>query len=44
MSGFMRLSQQEIGYAAQAGVPMAGLMVPASGVLALLGGLSVWLG
>ena len=44
MSGFMHFSQQEIGYAAHAGVPMAGLLVPASGVLALLGGLSILLG
>ena len=44
MSGFLHFSQQEIGYAAQAGVPMARLLVPASGILALLGGLSILLG
>jgi putative oxidoreductase len=44
MSGFMHFSQQEIGYAAHAGVPMAGLLVPASGVLALVGGLSILFG
>jgi len=44
MSGFLHFSQQEIGYAAQAGVPMAGLLVPASGVLALAGGFSILLG
>lgn len=44
MSGFMHFSQQEISYAVQAGVPMAGFLVPAAGVLALLGGLSILLG
>ena len=44
MSGFMHFSQQEIGYAVQSGVPMAALLVPAAGVLALLGGLSILLG
>jgi putative oxidoreductase len=44
MSGFMHFSQQEIGYAAHTGVPMAGLLVPASGVLALVGGLSILFG
>ena len=33
-----------IGYAAQAGVPMASLLVPLSGVIAGVGGLSVALG
>src|SRR5256886_6718917 len=33
-----------IGYAAQAGVPAPGLLVPLSGVIAILGGLSVTLG
>jgi putative oxidoreductase len=33
-----------IGYAAQQGVPAAGVLVPLSGVLALVGGLSVALG
>lgn len=37
-------SQQAIGYAAQQGVPMSGLLVPLSGVIALAGGLSVLLG
>jgi putative oxidoreductase len=37
-------SSKEIAYAAQAGVPMASLLVPLSGVLALAGGLSVLLG
>ena len=44
MSGFLHFTQQEIGYAGQAGVPMAGLLVPASGILALVGGLSILLG
>lgn len=44
MSGFLHFSQAEIGYAAQAGVPMAKLLVPASGILALVGGLSILLG
>ena len=37
-------SQEGIHHAAELGVPLAGLLVPASGVLALLGGLSVALG
>jgi putative oxidoreductase len=37
-------SQAYIGYAAQAGVPAAGLLVPLSGVIATAGGLSVALG
>jgi putative oxidoreductase len=44
MSGFMHFSQQEIAYAANVGVPMARLLVPASGILALTGGLSILLG
>ncbi len=37
-------SKQTIGYAAQQGVPLASIAVPLSGVMALLGGLSVALG
>jgi putative oxidoreductase len=37
-------SAQTIGYAASQGVPLASLAVPASGVLALAGGLSIALG
>jgi putative oxidoreductase len=44
MSGFLHFSQQEIAYATQSGVPWAKLLVPASGVLALVGGLSILLG
>jgi hypothetical protein len=43
-SGFSHFSAGTIAYAAQAGVPLAGFLVPASGVLAALGGLSVALG
>ena len=44
LSGFFHFSQQDIAYAVHAGVPMAGFLVPASGILALLGGLSILLG
>lgn len=37
-------SQQMIGFAAAQGVPLAPIVVPLSGVIALLGGLSVALG
>jgi putative oxidoreductase len=37
-------TQQLIGYAAHAGVPEPGLLVPAAGLIALAGGLSVALG
>ncbi|MGH7477154.1 MAG: DoxX family protein [Longimicrobiales bacterium] len=37
-------SPQVIGFAAQQGVPLAGLLVPLSGVLAFAGGVSVALG
>jgi len=37
-------SPQAIGYAAQQGVPLAALLVPASGLLALAGGLSILVG
>jgi putative oxidoreductase len=37
-------SSETIGYAAAAGVPLANLAVPASGILALIGGLSILLG
>src|SRR6266571_588880 len=40
----MLFSKQGIGYAAQQGVPMAGVLVPLAGLLALAGGLSVLLG
>lgn len=37
-------SHQEIAFAAQQGVPLASIAVPFSGVMALLGGLSILLG
>ena len=40
----MHFSQYEIGYAKAAGVPAANLLVPASGLLALAGALSILLG
>jgi len=44
LSGFMYFSSQTIAYAASAGVPLASIAVPASGILALAGGLSIALG
>lgn len=44
MAAFGHFSQQTIGLAAQMGVPLAGLLVPLSGVLSLAGGLSILLG
>jgi putative oxidoreductase len=44
LAGFGHFSHQEIAYAAQQGVPLATIAVPFSGVLALLGGLTVLLG
>jgi putative oxidoreductase len=44
MAGLFHFSSQEIAYAANAGVPIAGFLVPASGVIAMLGGLSILLG
>jgi putative oxidoreductase len=44
MSSFGHFSKQTIGYAASQGVPLASLAVPFSGILALLGGLSILLG
>lgn len=44
MSGFMHFLPQEITLAAQAGVPFAGFLVPASGIVAAVGGLSILLG
>ncbi len=43
-SSIGHFSQATIHYAASHGVPLAGLLVPASGVLAFVGGLSVLLG
>jgi putative oxidoreductase len=44
MSGLGHFSPQTIAYAASAGVPLASVAVPLSGVLSLAGGLSVLLG
>jgi putative oxidoreductase len=44
MAGFTHLSKQVIGFAASQGVPMASVLVPVSGLIALAGGLSILLG
>ena len=44
MSAPNHFSRQTIAYAALQGVPLASILVPISGVLALLGGLSILLG
>ena len=44
MSSFNDFSSATIGYAASQGVPMANILVPVSGVLALVGGLSIIVG
>ena len=44
MSGPRHFMNQTIGYAASQGVPVASIAVPLSGVLALVGGLSILLG
>lgn len=44
MSGFTHFSGQSIAFAASQGVPLASILVPASGILAFLGGLSILLG
>jgi putative oxidoreductase len=44
MAGPNHFASQTIAYAASQGVPMASIAVPFSGVLAILGGLSILLG
>src|SRR5215472_4737565 len=44
MAGFTHFSKPIIGFAASQGVPLASIIVPASGLLALLGGLSILFG
>jgi putative oxidoreductase len=44
ISGFGHFSGDTVAYAEQAGVPAAGFLVPFSGLLAILGGLSILLG
>lgn len=43
-AAIFHFSSSEIGYAAQQGLPMAHILVPASGILAGLGALSILLG
>jgi putative oxidoreductase len=44
MAGANHFNKQTIGYAASQGVPLAAIAVPLSGVLAIVGGLSILLG
>jgi putative oxidoreductase len=44
MAGFTHFMPQSIAYAASKGTPMPNVIVPASGILALTGGLSIVLG
>ena len=44
MAGANNFNKQSIGYAASQGVPMASILVPLSGALAIVGGLSILLG
>jgi putative oxidoreductase len=44
VAGFGHFTHQEIAYAAAQGIPVAGVLVPASGIMAIVGGLSVLLG
>ncbi len=44
MSGVTHFSSGSIGYAASEGLPMADILVPVSGIIALVGGLSVLTG
>ena len=44
MAGANHFNKQAIGYAASQGVPLAAITVPFSGVLAIVGGLSILLG
>lgn len=44
LSGFRHFSSSTIEYAASQGVPWATLLVPLSGIIAILGGISVLLG
>ncbi len=44
MAGFGHFSSKTIEYASTMGLPMANLLVPLSGVIAILGGLSILLG
>ena len=44
MASFGHFSAKTIGYAASAGVPLASLAVPFSGIMSLVGGISILLG
>jgi putative oxidoreductase len=44
LAGLGHFTRQEIAYAAAQGVPLAGFVVPVSGVMAIVGGLSILLG
>ena len=44
LAGLNHFSKQSIGYAASQGVPVAPFTVPLSGILAVLGGLSILVG
>jgi putative oxidoreductase len=44
VAGFGHFTHLEITYAASQGVPLASLVVPVSGIMAIVGGLSVLLG
>jgi putative oxidoreductase len=44
MAGFTHFARQTIGFAASQGVPMASVLVPLSGLIALFGALSILLG
>jgi putative oxidoreductase len=44
MSGMNHFSSGSISYAANSGLPMADILVPISGLIAIIGGLSVMLG
>src|SRR5215472_18225027 len=44
MAGFTHMARQTVAYAASQGVPAASVLVPLSGVMALVGSLSILLG
>jgi len=44
VAGFGHFTHPEIAYAAAQGIPIASVLVPASGIVAIVGGLSILLG
>ena len=44
VAGFGHFTHPEIAYAAAQGIPIASVLVPASGIMAIVGGLSILLG